>query len=196
MANEPDDLASRMRALREEAQADSLPARSAEAVLGPARAVRSPESAPPDPNGETTTLPLLPDGTAVNRSWDVRPALTRGGLIARFLRRMLAPIVGEQVTFNSRQVQLDNEILEYLTKRFEATHRHYDALLGIHGRHITDINERHLLLQEDLVAHVHDLVRRIDLTLEQAERTRVSLESALREMRARLTEIESRIAGK
>ena len=38
-------------------------------------------------------------------------------------------------------------------------------MLGVHGRHMGEIDERHLILQEELVAHVHDLVQRIDLVL-------------------------------
>ena len=40
-----------------------------------------------------------------------------------------------------------------------ATHRHYDEVLGLHGRHMGEIDERHLILQEELVTHVHDLVQ-------------------------------------
>ena len=40
----------------------------------------------------------------------------------------------------------------------------------MHGRHMDEIDERHLILQEELVAHVHDLVKRIDLVLAEAER--------------------------
>ena len=37
-----------------------------------------------------------------------------------------------------------------------------------YGRHMGEIDERHLILQEELVAHVHDLVRRVDLVLAEA----------------------------
>jgi hypothetical protein len=63
-------------------------------------------------------------------------------------------------------------------------------VLGIHGRHIQDANERHLILQEELVAHVHDLIKRIDLVLGESERGRLSLEFALRDVRHRLTRLE------
>jgi hypothetical protein len=56
-----------------------------------------------------------------------------------------------------------------------------------------EINERHLIIQRELVAHVHDLVRRIDLVLEQAQRGQTSLEFALREVRSRLVDIERRL---
>ena len=40
-----------------------------------------------------------------------------------------------------------------------------------------EIDERHLILQEELVAHVHDLVRRVDLVLSEAERGRLAWSS-------------------
>ncbi len=39
-----------------------------------------------------------------------------------------------------------------------------------------------MILQEELVAHVHDLVKRIDLVLAEAERGRVSAEHALKDV--------------
>lgn len=196
MTDEREELAEGIRRTREAAQAAQVPARGAEDVLGAPRVTRPPAAAAPAPAATATVMPTLPDGTEVNRSWDLRPILGRGGLGGRLLRRLLTPFVQAQVAFNSRQVQLDNEVLRYLEERFELTHRHYDAILGIHGRHMEEIDERHLQLQEDLVGHVHDLVRRIDLVLEEHEHTRVSLEAMLREARARLAELETRLGGK
>jgi hypothetical protein len=99
-----------------------------------------------------------------------------------------------QVAFNSRQVQFDNETLAYLEARLAETHRHYDEVLGLHGRHMAEIDERHLILQEELVAHVHDLVKRIDLVLAEAEKGRLSLEFALRDVRARVAKLEERLS--
>jgi hypothetical protein len=59
-------------------------------------------------------------------------------------------------------------------------------VLGAYGRHMEDIDKRHLILQEELVAHVHDLVKRVDLVLSESERGRLALEFALRDLRARL----------
>ena len=98
-------------------------------------------------------------------------------LLARGLGRVLARVLDAQESFNSRQVQFDNALLDYIDARLAATHRHYDEVLGLHGRHMGEIDERHLILQEELVAHVHDLVRRIDLVLAEAERGRLGLES-------------------
>src|SRR5262249_61247479 len=95
-----------------------------------------------------------------------------------------------QVAFNSRQVQLDNELLAYLQARVEATHRHYDAVLGGVGRHLGEIDERHLILQEELVAHVQDLLKRIDLVLAAGGRQGRGLELALQSVEARGGEVE------
>jgi hypothetical protein len=97
------------------------------------------------------------------------------------------------VAFNSRQVQLDNQLLEYVEARLSATHRHYDEVLGQYGQHIADANERHLLLQRELIVHVHDLVKRIDLVLSESERGRLSLDTGLREVRTRLLALEERV---
>lgn len=154
----------------------------------------SPPSAPAEP--APPAQPRRPDAAAVNQLWPARPAPARTlrALLERLLRRILAPTLEAQVAFNSRQVQLDNELLDYVDARLDATHRHYDAVLGIHGRHLADVDERHLILQEELVAHVHDLVRRIDLALAESEKGRLSLEFALRDLRARLVRLEERLA--
>jgi hypothetical protein len=158
---------------------------------------RTPRSFPLDPSPPVVPPPRPPDAGAVNASWEVRPRQHPGGLrgfLARLAHRVLSPTLEAQVAFNSRQVQLDNDILAYVDARIEATHRHYDAILGLHGRHMGEIDERHLILQEELVAHVHDLVKRIDLVLSEGERGRLSLEFALRDLRARLVHIEERLA--
>jgi hypothetical protein len=56
-----------------------------------------------------------------------------------------------------------------------------------------EIDERHLILQEELVAHVHDLVRRVDLVLAEGERGRLSLEFALKDLRTRVERVEERL---
>ena len=127
----------------------------------------------------------------MNALWDVRQGAPPGGLKGRLVhlvRRAMAPFVESQVSFNARQVQLDNDLLAYVDARLEATHRHYDAVLGGYGRHLQDVDKRHVILQEELVKHVHDLVRRIDLVLSESERGRLSLEFALRDLRGRLME--------
>jgi hypothetical protein len=159
----------------------------------PPLTVRDPIPVPREPEPPAPEPVRPPDGSAVNASWDTSQAATRGGILGRFVRRLLAPVLEMQTAFNARQVQLDNELLAHLDTRFDATHRHYDRVLGIHSRHAEEIDERHLILQEELVAHVHDLVKRIDLVLAEAERGRLSLEFALQDIRARLSRLEERL---
>jgi hypothetical protein len=160
----------------------------------PEVATRPPEAPPPVAEPEREAPPKRPDGSGVNSSWDVARSAAPAGLVGRLLGRLIRPLVEAQTSWNSRQVQLDNELLEYVERRFDATHRHYDHVLGIHGSHMRDINERHLILQEELVAHVHDLVKRIDLVLGESEKGRLGLEFALREVRTRLARLEERLA--
>jgi hypothetical protein len=151
-----------------------------------------PDDAPPAP-----APPPRPDNADLNELWRVRGALEEGGLrrmVARGLGRLLARLIDRQEAFNSRQVQFDNALLDYIDARLQDTHRHYDAILGIHGRHMGEIDERHLIMQEELVAHVHDLVKRIDLVLGESERGRLGLEFALRDVRARLLRLEEQLA--
>jgi len=189
-------IATELRKVREAAEQPAR-ARDAEELLPPPR-----ETQAETPAGAVSVAPrpvssaAPPDNAAVNRLWDL-DAVRPKGLWPSFsglFRRLLQPFLDAQTAFNSRQVQLDNEILEYLERRFAETHRHYDAVLGQYGRHLEDANERHRLLQKELVAHVHDLVKRIDLTLHESERGRVSLEAPLRDLRARLARLEERLA--
>jgi hypothetical protein len=143
-----------------------------------------PSQAPPPP----------PDASAVNAAWQAEPPTRPRGLRGRLLallERLLAPRLAAQVAFNARQVQLDNELLAHLEARFAATHRHYDAVLGGIGRHLGEADERHLILQEELVAHVQDLVARSDLVLGRAERGRASLVRQLEDLRRRVARLEA-----
>ena len=158
--------------------------------------VQVPGPMPPDPPPAPLSATPRPDNTALNQGWRVREAVGGGWrrLLARGLGRVLARVLDAQESFNSRQVQFDNAILAYIDARLEATHRHYDGILGVHGRHMGEIDERHLIVQEELVTHVHDLVRRIDLVLALSERGRLGLERDLRDLRERARQIEERIA--
>jgi len=189
---ERESVATELRRIREAVQARALlePGKVAtESAQGPGPA---PGEATAEPLPELAAPPPRPDGSAVNALWDVAKA-PAGGILGRWMRRWLAPFIGAQVAWNAKQVQLDNAILEYLDARLDATHRHYDRVLGIQGRHMQDANERHLILQEELVAHVHDLVKRIDLVLGESEKGRLSLEFALRDVRNRLARVEERL---
>jgi len=188
MSDEPKDVAAELRRVREEVRRRALlegggtPAPPAPEVRPPRPAAR--EELPPEPKA-----PAPPDATAVNEAWRAEPPAP-GGRLRRLLERLLAPRLEAQRAFNARQVQLDNDILRYLQERFAATHRHYDRVLGLYGRHLGEADERHLILQEELVVHVHDLVKRIDLVMAEAERGRLSLEAALEEVRASLRRLE------
>lgn len=186
-------VAERLRRIREQVR-DEAPRDAA--ALPPPRPASVAERPRPEPAAETPAAPPPPDGQSVNALWTARPASEPGGLrgaLARALRRVLAPSLEAQVAFNSKQVQLDNELLAWIEARFAHTHRHYDAVLGGYGRHLTEIDERHMILQEELVAHVHDLVRRIDLVLGESEKGRLALEHALKDVRARLARLEERL---
>jgi hypothetical protein len=167
---------------------------------------RKPAETPPAPTPRPKPEPLpapgpepsfaAPDTAAVAALAGAEPGGRWAGLrgrLASILRRLLAPSLEAQAAFNRRQARLDDEIVGYVNARIDATHRHYDAVLGIHGRHMEEIDERHLILQEELVAHVHDLVKRIDLVLAEAERGRLGLDFALRDLRDRVARLEERL---
>jgi hypothetical protein len=196
MSDEQERVAEQLRRVRDAVRDRALLARDPKAVLPPALAPRSPERVGPEPSPEPPPPPAPPDAEPVNALWRAEPSSRAPGLLGRLgrlLARLLLPRLEAQVAFNARQVQLDNEILAYLDARFASTHRHYDQVLGLTGRHLGEIDERHLILQEELVAHVHDLIQRIDLVLAEQERGRASLESALRDLRARLLRLEGRL---
>lgn len=190
MTDERERVAEELRRIREAVRDRAL---DKEVSLPPARPPRPPEPVAPAETPPSTTLLSPPDGSTVNLLWSAQPSKPLTAL-GHFVERLLQPLFDAQVAFNSRQVQLDNETLAYLQARFAETHRHYDEVLGIHGRHLAEIDERHLILQEELVAHVHDLVRRIDLVLAESEKGRLSLEFALRDIRARVKKLEERIS--
>jgi hypothetical protein len=190
-------VADELRRVREAVRARALHQRAA--ALPAARAVEVPGPMPPDPAPAPIAATPRPDNAALNAGWRVRDTLGGGGwrrLLARGLGRVLARVLDAQESFNSRQVQFDNALLDYIDARLTATHRHYDEVLGLHGRHMGEIDERHLILQEELVTHVHDLVRRIDLVLAEAERGRLGLERDLRDVRDRARQLEERLASR
>jgi len=193
---ERERVAERLRRIRDGVRDRALLERPAQDVLPEPRSTRPPEEVPSEPPAPTPPAPARPDGTAVNSEWPATPRRELPGWrgrLGRLLRRLLEPSQEAQVAFNSRQVQFDNATLDYIDARFEQTHRHYDDVLGRYGRHLGEVDERHMILQEELVAHVHDLVRRIDLVLSEAERGRLSLEFALRDLRERVSRLEERL---
>jgi hypothetical protein len=191
LSEDRERLAAELRRIRE-ATRDRVLANPDPATLPAPLEPRTPEVPALAEAAPRPQPPQRPDGGPVNALWEARPA-GEPGFLARRVERLLEPRLLAQLAFNSRQVQLDNEILAYIDARFAETHRHYDEVLGIHGRHMGEIDERHLIVQEELVAHVHDLVKRIDLVLAESEKGRLSLEFALRDLRARLARLEERL---
>lgn len=141
---------------------------------------------------EPGALPEAPSAAAVNAAWPARPE--PGGSLRRLLENLLERLLGRhlhaQRAFNAAQVRLDNELLAYLGERFAATHRHYDRLLAEQGRRQDEIDERHRLLERELLQQVQDLVTRIDLVLAETNRDKLALSFALEDARARLGRLE------
>jgi hypothetical protein len=193
-ADERERVAEELRRIRESVRdaASEDPRRP----LPPAATPEEPHALPQLRPPQGPEPPQRPDTGPVQALWPAQPARALGGLkgaLAGLARRVLGPTLAAQADFNARQAQLDKQLLDYLDARTDATHRHYDHVLGLYGRRMDEIDERHVLLSRELVAHVHDLVRRIDLVLSEAERSRLSLESALRDVRARLARLEERL---
>jgi hypothetical protein len=176
----------------------------------PPYSMSSPMRDPPRmaPNDTPPELPSAsPDREELNRVWDIATGDDRPpGRLSRWLgplrsplRRAvlfaLGPVVENQVRMNSAQVRFDNELVRYLDERLDRMARHYDHVLGIHGRRMEEIDERHLILQQELVRHVHDLIARIELTFEAAEQNHLYLEGTLRETREEVARIAERIAA-
>ena len=186
-------VAKELRRAKEQARQQALPADERKTGVPPPAAGRESRPAPREALPPPGPLTASPDGALVNESWRAEPQAPRGlgGLLVRLLERLLRPRFEAQQAFNANQVQLDNEILRNLEERSAATHRHYDQILGIYGRRIEEVDERHVILEEELVRHVEDLVRRIDLVLAESERGRLSLEHELRNLRRRLEELQS-----
>jgi hypothetical protein len=188
VADEQDDVAAELVRVREEARAAPAGAAPEPVPPVPRRAgTRQPETPPP-----VEPLPSPPDATAVNDAWlaENPPRGGLAGLVQRVVGRLLGGRLEAQRAWNGHQVRLDNELLRYVEARFTATHRHYDRLLGLQGRRLDEVDERHVLLEGELVAHVQDLVRRIDLVLGESTRGRVGQELVLADLRARLARLE------
>jgi hypothetical protein len=195
MSEDREDVAEEVRRVREEVRRRARLESAPPAAESPALEVRTPQPVPRETVPPSEPPPSPPDAAAVNEAWRAETPLPGGhfSVFRRLLERVLGPRFEAQQAFNARQVQLDNEMLRYVEERFAATHRHYDRILGLYGRHLGESDERHLILQEELVAHVQDLVRRVDLVLEESDRGRLSLEAALEQVRASLRRLEERL---
>jgi hypothetical protein len=190
-----EDVAAELQRVRESVRERALHPRAPGELLPASRATRPPSPPAGEPPVEPGSPPPRPDASEVNAHWLAQAPPARGlwGVLSRLVLRLVGPRLAAQVEWNAKQVRLDNEILDYVDARFAATHRHYDAVLGHTGRHLGEIDERHMILQEELVAHVHDLVKRIDLVLLEAEKGRVGLEHGLRDVKRRLLHLEERL---
>jgi hypothetical protein len=145
-----------------------------------------------DENAAAEPLQAPPDPGPVNASWTATTAPGRGlgALLTRLLVRFLGPQLEAQRAFNADQVRLDNALLRHVEERFAVTHRHYDRILGRTGQRLDEVDERHAQLAQELVAHVQDLARRIDLVLGEADRGRPALELEIKDLRARVARLE------
>jgi hypothetical protein len=164
--------------------------RTAEDVLGPEETVRTAESPAPSAALPVWNPPSPPDLGPVNASYE-----TRHGGGGGALRSLLGGGEEEsraQVRFNSNQVQLDNALVTWTASHFQATHQHFDAILDRMQKRMDEIDTRHRELERELVRHVHEMARRIDVVLGEGEKGRVSHESALRSVRERLRLLEDK----
>ena len=166
--------------------------RTPENVLGPALAVTPAGDEAKTPDLPVWSPPTPPDLRPVNESWQQGAAKpTRA--IASLLDGSREKDREAQIRFNSDQVQLDNALVTWTAEHFAATHKHYDAVVGQMQKRMDEIDLRHRGLERELVRHVHDMARRIDLVLGEGEKGRVSHESALRSLRERLKALEEKL---
>jgi hypothetical protein len=188
VGDEREDVAAELVQLREDARSASVEGapEPTPLALRPTTA-RKPQTPPP-----AEPAPAPPDARAVNEAWPAEGESRRGllGLVHRALDRLLGGRFEAQRAWNAHQVRLDNDLLRYVEERFAATHRHYDRLLGLQGRRLDEVDERHVLLERELIAHVQDLVRRIDVVLAETGRGRAGQELVLADLRARLARLE------
>jgi hypothetical protein len=166
-------------------------ARSPEQVLGPAEPVReTAATAPSEPVAWNPPPP--PDLRAVNASWTAGASPSKGAL-SSFLDGSREKDREAQVKFNSDQVQLDNALVSWTAAHFVATHSHYDAVIAAMQKRMDEIDARHRELEHELIRHVHEMARRIDVVLGEGEKGRVSHEAALRSLRERLRALEEKL---
>ena len=165
--------------------------RAPDSVLGAVDPVRvAPEPAKAE-EGESSSwnLPPAPDLRPVNQSWPAGGGRSPGAL-SSLLDGSREKDREAQVKFNADQVQLDNALVSWTAGHFEATHRHYDGVIARMQARMDDIDTRHRELERELVRHVHEMARRIDVVLGEGEKGRVSHEAALRSVRQRLRVLE------
>lgn len=164
--------------------------RSSQAVLGPTGPVNV--TAPPEAAvAPSWNPPAPPDLAPVNESFRTAPDPASGSFLSRLDGREKTQQAQER--FNADQVRLDNALVTWTAEHFAATHKHYDAVIGQMQRRMDDIDLRHRELGRELVLHVHEMARRIDVVLGEGEKGRVSHEAALRSVRERLRALEEKL---
>jgi hypothetical protein len=191
--NERRKSAHALQRVAEEARGDDG-VRTSENVLGSREPSRS--TLPPRPLPEDTSRwdpPSPPDLKPVNESWTAGGPGS-GSALSSFLDGSRSKDREAQIRFNADQVQLDNALVTWIAAHFEATHRHYDGVIGTMQKRMDDIDTRHRELERELIRHVHEMARRIDVVLGEGEKGRVSHESALRSIRERLRALEEKIS--
>lgn len=176
--------------VRESAQ-EAPEVRSSERVLGPLAPVSQSAPGPQPPESPAWNPPPPPDLGPVNASWQTSPKGPAGSLLSFVEGR--ARDRDAQARFNSDQVQLDNALVSWTAAHFAATHTHYDAAIARMQKRMDDIDTRHRELERELVRHVHEMARRIDVVLGEGEKGRVSHEAALRSLRERLQVLAERL---
>ncbi len=168
-------------------------ARSPETVLGvlPPQAP-SPQAPVVGPSGVPEWRPPTPpDLGPVNESFRTAPDRRSGSFLSLIDGREKTRQAQER--FNSDQVRLDNAMVTWTAEHFAATHKHYDAVIGQMQQRMDDIDARHRELEKELVRHVHEMARRIDVVLGEGEKGRVAHEATLRSLRERLRTLEERL---
>ena len=158
-------------------------------VLGTGLAVAMPPAPLPVAPPATWNPPSPPDLGPVNASWPA-PVERKTGPMGAILESTRAKDHAAQVKFNSDQVRFDNALVEWVSAHFAATHRHYDGVISGMQQRMDDIDARHRSLELEVVRHVHEMARRIDLVLGEGEKGRVAHEAALRSIRERLRALE------
>ena len=163
--------------------------RTSGSVLGPVETVSKSFPGAEEPVQPEWNPPASPNLRPVNESWPAG-APPSSGTMAALSFGSSEKNREAQVKFNSDQVQLDNALVTWTADHFAATHKHYDGVITRMQKRMDDIDTRHRELERELVRHVHEMARRIDVVLGEGEKGRVSHEAALRSLRDRLRTLE------
>jgi len=165
--------------------------RSPETVLGPKIAATPAEDIAKARDIPAWNPPAPPDLKPVNESFRTNAGRNSGSFLSLVDGRAKAREAQER--FNSDQVRLDNALVTWTAEHFAATHKHYDGVIGAMQKRMDEIDLRHRELERELVRHVHEMARRIDVVLGEGEKGRVSHEAALRALREKLRALEEKL---